>query len=244
VSIFPLTSVSAVAAASSEDPGERERALDAIARAYWKPVYKYLRLRWDLAREDAEDLTQEFFARAARESTFGRYDASVARFRTFLRACVDSTAKNARTSAARSKRGGGHVHLSFSSELTAMSEAELVGITAPPEHQMEEFFRREWMRSIFDLAVRETRNELLGSGKQAHWGVFERYDFAAHGPAGRPTYADLGVELGLPTTQVTNFLALARRTFRRILLDRLREQCATNAEYREEARDLLGTTLI
>jgi DNA-directed RNA polymerase specialized sigma24 family protein len=244
VSIFPLTSVSAVAAASSDDPSERERALDAIARAYWKPAYKYLRLRWDLAREDAEDLTQEFFARAARESTFARYDASVARFRTFVRACLDSTAKNARASASRIKRGGGHVHLSYSAELAAQGEAELAGIAAPAEDAVEEFFRREWMRSLFEVAVRETRDELLGTGRAAHWRIFERYDLAAPGVADRPTYAELGAEIGVPTTQVTNFLALARRTFRRILLDRLREQCATNAEYRDEARDILGTALV
>jgi DNA-directed RNA polymerase specialized sigma24 family protein len=244
VSIFPLTSVSAVAAAASDDPCVRERALDAIARAYWKPAYKYLRLRWDLAREDAEDLTQEFFARAARESTFARYDASVARFRTFVRSCLDSTAKNARTSASRIKRGGGHVHVRFPAELAAEGEAELVGAAAPTEDGLEEFFRREWMRSLFELAVRDTHNELLGADRRAHWRIFERYDLRDNGTAERPTYAELGTELRLPTTQVTNFLAVARRTFRRILLDRLREQCASNAEYRAEARDILGTTFI
>jgi DNA-directed RNA polymerase specialized sigma24 family protein len=246
VSIFPLTSVSAVAAAASDDAAVRERAVETIARAYWKPAYKYLRVRWSLPREDAEDLTQDFFARAARDATFARYDASAARFRTFVRACLDSTAKNAHTAAGRLKRGANAPHFSLSDDEFVRGEAELAGAAPPADDMLDEFFRREWLRSLFELAIHETRDELLGSGKHAHWTIFERYDLydlAAHAPGERPTYGELATELDLPATQVTNFLAAARRLFRRVLLDRLRDQCATNAEYREEARELLGSTI-
>jgi DNA-directed RNA polymerase specialized sigma24 family protein len=240
VSIFPLTSVSAIAGAASDDESLRERALESIARAYWKPAYKYLRLRWNLGREDAEDLTQEFFARAARESTFSHYDASIARFRTFVRVCLDSTAKNARIAGGRLKRGGGMTRV----DAFAEGEAELAGLAAPADDEADDFFRREWLRRLFELAVTETRDELFAAGKQTHWAIFERYDLTAHASSARPTYAELGAELRVPPTQVTNFLALARRTFRRILLDRLREQCASNAEYRHEARELLGHAVV
>jgi RNA polymerase sigma factor (sigma-70 family) len=240
VPIFPLTSVSAILGAASDDESLRERALESIARAYWKPVYKYLRLRWNLGREDAEDLTQEFFARAARESTFSRYDASIARFRTFVRACLDSMAKNGRIAGARLKRGGQVTLI----DAFAEGEAELTGLAAPTDEEADDFFRREWLRSVFELAVSQTRDELRAAGKQTHWTIFERYDLTAHPSGARPTYGELGAALGVPPTQVTNFLALARRTFRRILLDRLREQCASNAEYRHEARELLGHAVL
>ena len=56
----------------------------------------------------------------------------------------------------------------------------------------------------------------------------------------RPTYAALARDLGLTATEVTNELAWARRSFRAIVLDILRGLCATDEEFRAEARDLLG----
>ena len=50
-------------AARSAEPEERQRALEILIAAYWKPVYKYIRLRWDKDNEQAQDLTQEFFLR-------------------------------------------------------------------------------------------------------------------------------------------------------------------------------------
>ena len=82
---FPATRWSAVLAARSDDPQERSRALDAILAAYWKPIYKYLRIRWDKSNEDAKDLTQEFFARLIEKEYLADFDPSKARLRTFLR---------------------------------------------------------------------------------------------------------------------------------------------------------------
>jgi hypothetical protein len=75
-----------------------------------------------------------------------------------------------------------------------------------------------------------------------HFALFQRYDVEGPGNPARPTYADLAAGFGLPATQVTNFLALARREFRSIVLDQVRELSASDAEFREEARDLLGWT--
>ena len=59
---FPATRWSIIAGVRSEDRAERTRALDTLCEAYWKPVYKYVRLRWNRAAPDAQDLTQGFFA--------------------------------------------------------------------------------------------------------------------------------------------------------------------------------------
>jgi hypothetical protein len=59
----------------------------------------------------------------------------------------------------------------------------------------------------------------------------------------RPTYAQLAVELRLPVTQVTNYLAAARRELRALVLSRLRDLCASDTEFRDEARELLGRAL-
>ncbi len=232
-SSFPPTRDSIIAAAASDDVIVRERALEAIAAAYRRPVYKYLRLRWRMEREDAEDHTQDFFAQALERELFARFDPSLARFRTYLRTCVDSSAKNAAKAANRQKRGGGAMHLAldFSS-----AEGELRGVAIPDERDADDFFRREWLRSLFSLAVDDLRAHCAEHGKQTHFALFERYDLGAE----RETYAELGVAMGIAATQVTNYLAFARRQFRAMLLARLRSLCGSDAEFREEARELLG----
>ena len=79
---FPATRPSAVLAAQSADATERERGLAALAEAYWKPVYKYLRVRFRESNADAEDLTQGFFARALEKDFFDGYDSARGSFRT------------------------------------------------------------------------------------------------------------------------------------------------------------------
>ena len=71
-----------------------------------------------------------------------------------------------------------------------------------------------------------------------HLQLFERYDLENSDP--KPSYADLAKEFGLPPTDVTNYLAFARREFRRCVLDQLREMTASEEEFRREARVLLG----
>jgi DNA-directed RNA polymerase specialized sigma24 family protein len=103
---FPVTRRSAVIAAGSSDRAERQRALEILVAAYWKPVYKYIRIKWKKSDEDAQDLTQGFFAKAIEKDFFQGYDPAKARFRTFLRTCLDAFAANEDTAARRIKRGG------------------------------------------------------------------------------------------------------------------------------------------
>ncbi|MDQ6831232.1 MAG: sigma-70 family RNA polymerase sigma factor [Gemmatimonadota bacterium] len=207
--------------------------MESIAVAYWRPVYKYLRLRWRMEREDAEDLTQDFFAQAISRELFARFDPSVARFRTYLRACVDSSTKNSVKANSRQKRGGGAVHLALD---FVRAEGELSGVDVPDERDLDDFFRREWLRSLFSLAVEDLRAHCATRGKETHFALFARYDLGAD----RETYAELGAKMGVSATQVTNHLPFARRQFRTLLLHRLRSLCGSDAEFREEARELLG----
>jgi RNA polymerase sigma factor (sigma-70 family) len=234
---FPATRHSILAAARSADADERRRAFDVLVASYWKPVYKYLRLRWRASPEDAEDLTQGFFARAFEKGFFDRFDPARARFRTYLRTCLDGHAGNARVAARRLKRGGATQTLSLD---FASAEGELYRQPVAPGADMEEYFHREWVRSVFEMAVDALRGRAEARGRATAFEVFRRYDLDdAEGPD-RPTYSELGRTLGLPATQVTNHLAAMRRQFRTLVLEALRAQCASDGEFRAEARALLG----
>lgn len=231
---FPATRLSVLRDITSPLGERRAAALEALAEAYWRPVYKYLRLRWNAGADEAQDVTQGFFARALEKDFFARYDPGRARFRTFLRACLDGFVSNEWAAARRLKRGGGAITLSLD---FAAAEAELP--LATPEADPEEMFRREWVRGLFAAAVQALRERFHAAGKALHFRLFERYDLDPP-PEGRPSYAELAREFDIPVTQVTNHLAAARREFRRLVLERLRALVGSDEEFRAEARDLLG----
>lgn len=235
---FPATRHSAVRDARSPDPETRRRGFDALCAAYWRAVYKHLRFQ-GTSREDAEDLTQGFFARAYEKAFFDAYDPARSRFRTFLRVCLDGFVANERAAAHALKRGGGRPLLSLDFD---GAEGELSRVASAAAADPDEAFRREWVRAIFAQAVEALRERARELRKPQAMLAFERYDLEGPDAVTRPTYADLAQELGLPVTQVTNYLAWARREFRRLALEALAAQCGSEEEFEAEARDLFGAS--
>ena len=232
---FPATRQSIVFAVRSADLEERERAFDALISSYWKPVYKYIRLRWGKDNEQAKDLTQEFFARVLEKGFLDSYDPTRARLRTFLRVCLDRFLSNHEGAAHRLKRGGEilFVPLDFES-----AEGELQHIEPPSPENVEEFFAREWTRSLFSRALERLQQECEAKGKQTHFRLLELYDVDEGGK--ELTYEEVGRRFGLKSSDVTNYLAYARREFRRMILESLREMTGSEEEFRREAQALLG----
>lgn len=236
---FPLTRLSAVAASHSDNAIERTRAFDTLIAAYWKPTYKYIRLKWHKSNEDAKDMTQGFFAQAMEKGFFDRYNPSKARFRTFLRACIDGYAANENKAASRLKRGGDVFHIPLDFE---DAEQELISYGKNAFESLESYFDKEWVRSFFKLVIDELRASLQEQGKTTHFKLFEQYDLAETSQNAL-SYKQLAQQFSLPVSDVINYLALARREFRRIALEQLRALTVTEQEFHEEARSLLGITL-
>lgn len=234
---FPPTRHSVVQALKDTDTTVQRRAADALIAAYWKPVYKYLRLKWNADNEEAKDLTQGFFTSMLERKALERFDPARARFRTYLRTCVDGFASNQRKSASRLKRGGQFQHLSLDFE---SAESEMMVLQVPDGIDADVLFHREWVRSLFSLAVEGLRDWSVETDRDLHFQLFTRYDLDRDDE--RPvTYAELAGEFGIEVTKVTNTLHAVRRRFREILLERLREICSSEQEFQEETRVLLGT---
>ena len=226
-----------VEGARSIDPEERRLAYERVVQAYWKPVYVYLRLRRGASAEDAEDLTQGFFARAFEKGFFESFDPARARFRTFLRTCLDRYAANEQAADRRLKRGGGVAVLSLD---FATAERDLPPLALASGEDADAAFHREWVRAVCVEAVETVRRRCRERGHDQALAVFERCDLSDLADADRPSYAALGAAFGIPVTQVTNLLALARREFRAAMVATLRARTASEAEFEEEARQLLG----
>ena len=236
---FPLTRISVVAAARSQDSAERSRALDTLFAAYWKPIYKYLRLKYSQAPQDAQDLTQGFFAELLERGLLARFDPAKSRLRTYLRVCADSFVLNEIKAASRKKRGGEvtHVALDFSAAEDELRAQTIDPAAIPSPESLEEFFEKEWIRSLFSSAVEELKALCESRGKQKAFALFESYDLDGEENL---SYGDLAAQHGLCATDVNNHLAWARREFRRVAIDRLQALCGSEEEFTREAKALFG----
>lgn len=231
---FPKTDMAVVQGASSDDETLRARAAEDISRLYWPPVYTCLRIQWRLDVDDACDATQEFFSRALTRDLFARYDPSKARFRTWVRLCLDGFMANELKAARREKRGGGRSHL-------PLDEAEALVERYSHEHAArEDLFDREWLRALIASALEALRTQCVATGKDVQFAMLHFCDVESADADSRPTYSALAERFDVPVTQVTNYLAWARRQFRQHALEALRVHSGSAQEFRDDARRYFG----
>jgi hypothetical protein len=237
---FPATRWSVIEAIRGRDLVEQTRALGALFAAYWRPIYKYVRLRWNRPAEDAQDLTQGFFAEVLERDLLAKYDPAKSKLRSYLRMCVDSFVMNQDKAARRQKRGGNapHVALDFQAAENELSDATIDPASIPSPDSLEEFFEKEWVRSLFALAVEDLRKLCSERERDRAFRLFEDYDLSGDTEI---SYEILAAKYGLAVTDVTNGLSWARREFRRIALERLRELCGSDDEFYREARAVFGS---
>ena len=172
---FPETRFSILEQLGSTDDQARNDAFDVLVRAYWQPVYTYLRLRWRLEADDAQDASQSFLTTAWSKGYFEGFDAKKARFRTFLRVCLDRFVQNQQKAEQALKRGGGALKVSLddvalvtekrSEELLALDEAlEKLAAQDPRKAQIVELryfggLTQEETAAFLKLSERTVRRE-------------------------------------------------------------------------------------
>src|SRR3982074_1315866 len=189
--------------------------------------------------EAAEDLTQGFFAELLERELLDKFDAANAGMGVYLSVSVDSFVMNEDKAGRRQKRGGNIAHVAL--DRSAAGD-ELGGTVIDPAkiaspESLEEFFEKEWVRSLFALAFEELRDLCSACERERTFHLFEAYDLQGNE---KISYEQLSNEYGIPVTDVTNALAWARREFRRIALERLRELCGSEEEFHREARAAFG----
>jgi len=214
---FPSTRLSLIEATGS---GLSVDALDQLIALYWKPVYRFIRLKFQKNNEDAKDLTQGFFTSALQREFFSLFDPGKASFRTYLRMAVERYAANQYAAANTQKRGG---NMQFEPV-----EGQLIAGESP-----EFEFEREWRRQLFFLALDDLQAHCEAHGKRVQFSIFQKYDLAE---GARPSYGELAASHGIAETDVTNYLSWARRTLKGFVTERLRSTTADSRELHEEMR--------
>lgn len=235
---FPTTQWSQVLGAQDRTlPGHRDR-LDALLRAYWRPVYLYIRVGWKKSNEDAKDLTQAFLARLLQNGLLASARADGGRFRSYLKQAL----KNFLIDADRAAE----VRRPIEPVLALDGEVEVPAGATP-----EEAFDRQWLSCLMDESIARLERELQAEGKEVYFKVFRSYLLDSDGttlekvstPGGDlqlPTYASVAGRWGVSEFDVRNYLTHCRARLREILKLAVRGTVEDPRDVEEELRSLLN----
>lgn len=234
---FPVTRPSLVEQLAAPDPVARERALVRWAEAYAHPLYKYLRLHHRRSVEEAEELSQAFFTHVLDSTILADFDPARAKFRTWLRLCLDRFLASRAEWEGRKKRGGDRVIESLD---VPAAEAELAQCKSPTQDSPEAIFEREWVRELFSRAVESLERECRQGDAIVDFEIFRKYDLEGQESSPRATYESVAAELDISVSRVTNTLHRMRSRLRSEIEARLAETCGSPEEARAEAREWFG----
>ncbi len=220
-----------LAAARGEEPSRAAAAMTELCRTYWYPLYAFLRRRGHEAHE-AEDLTQEFFARLLGPHFLAAVDRRKGKFRSFLLAALKHFLADQRDRAAAQKRGGGQVVLSLD-----RLDAETRYAREPAQDLTpEKMFEKQWALSVLERVLSRLHDELVAEGKAA---LFEALKDTLTG-AGAGGYAALGGRLGMSEGAVKVAAHRLRRRYRALLREEIAQTVAGPDEVDDEIRYLLA----
>jgi len=186
---LPTTRWTLIHAVSADNPTERRQALEVLARAYWQPVYTYIRT-WRHSPEEAEDLTQSFLADFIERDSFAGLDAEGGRFRSWILAALKNFLIDDHRARTRIKRGGGVVHLSIDRDLGE----EWLGAPQAAGAAPDVIFDRRWVAGILEGSLTQLREQCVKEGKQRN---FEVLVPLIAGMDHRASYADAALALGI-----------------------------------------------
>ena len=229
---FDTTRWSVIAAAGDQLSPMAAAALETLCRAYWYPLYSYVR-RKGLAPADAQDVTQEFFCRLIGKNDLASVDRARGSFRSFLLASINHLLANEWDKARALKRGGGRQILSLNAE-----EAEGRYVQEPAAHDSpEKAFDRRWALTLLDRALALLREEFTAVGKLAQFDLLKIF---LSDVAGDGDYAALAAPLGLEPGGVAVAVHRLRQRYREIVRTEIAQTVATAAELKEEMRHLFA----
>lgn len=230
--VFATTHWSVVLAASHSDDARASEALEQLCRTYWYPLYAHVRRR-GYSSADAEDLTQEFFARLLAKQWLSMADERRGRFRSFLLAAFEHFLAKEWARSHRQKRGGSQLHLSF--DLVAAEE--WYHLEAGREVNPEQFYERQWSLRLLERVRERLRAEVAAAGKAERFVLLERF---LPGEESQLSYAEAADQLDIPEGTFKSEVHRFRRRYGELLREEVSHTVASPEEVDDELRHLIA----
>ena len=219
-----------LAAGGSDQSGAAE-ALEKLCRAYWYPLYVYVRRQ--NSPEDAQDLTQEFFARLLEKNYLAKADRDRGRFRTFLLGSLKNFMVNEWKRAGRLKRGGGLEFLSIDTDVAEHRYAAEPASESNPDAAYEQ----RWAVTLIEQVLTTLRQEY---GAIAKAGLFEELKGFIWGDKSTASYAEIAGALNLTEGTVKVAVHRLRQRFRELLRAEVAHTVAQPDDIDGELRHLIS----
>lgn len=206
-------------------------ALEELCHIYWFPAYAYVR-RHGYAKEDAEDITQGFFAYFLNSCNFSSLNSGQGKFRAFLLASLKNYTSNERERNKAAKRGGGITPLSLDWEEATKRFEIMDEATKTPE----EIFDREWAISLLQTVLTRLRKEWIDKGKETWFNTIEPFLTLNREDM---QYSQASCKLGVSEGNLRVTIHRLRKRYRELLKDEIAQTLSDPSMIDEELRSLL-----
>jgi RNA polymerase sigma-70 factor (ECF subfamily) len=228
---FATTHWSVVMAAGQDDTAA-QNALETLCRAYWYPIYVYVRRKGN-GPDDAQDLTQEFFAQVISKQHLRQADRNKGRFRSFLLAVLDHFLAREWNRAHRQKRGGKFNFIS----LDQQTPEDRYRLEPADNDTPEKKFQRQWALTVLNQAMEKLERECAAHGKE---GLFREVQFILSGDRVGASYAGIGQRLAMGEGAVRVAVHRLRHRYGELLRAEVAQTVGRPEDVDEEMRCLLS----
>lgn len=217
---------------SAGDPASPHAAsaLESLCRAYWYPLYAYVRRRGH-ATPDAQDLTQEFFAQLLHHNWIAHADRHKGRFRSFLLMAMNRFLANEWDKVKTLKRGGDVWLVPLEMDAAESRYTQVPADASTPE----QLFEKQWALALLESVLNQLRDDYVSDGKAV---LFDSLKPCLVGSRELQPYAELAAGLGMTPGAVKTAVSRLRDRYRARLKAEIAHTVASPAEVDEELRHL------
>jgi RNA polymerase sigma factor (sigma-70 family) len=229
---FATTHWSVVLSTGQSNSSQASEALEKLCRTYWPPLYSYVR-RQGYGPEDAQDLTQAFFAKLLEKNFWARADPQKGRFRSFLLTALRQFLADERDRARAAKRGGGVSLISFDEQTG--EEHFLEGLDQKLSGEQQ--FDRQWASTVLEQARARLRQECMASGKS---GLYDRVNLLGDEHDRSVAYAEVAQQLGMSVSAIKSAVSRLRARYGELVREEVAHTVSSPAEVKPEIEYLLS----
>lgn len=230
--MFVTTKWSVVLAAARNDTTKAQGALEKLCRTYWYPLYAYARRRGN-SPEDAQDLTQEFFAQLLEGRVLAAADPNRGRFRSFLLAAMNHFLTDEWKKARAKKRGGGCQILS----LDWAAAEERFDLEPADDSAPDKLFEKHWALALLGEVLHRLECEYQQEGKVD---LFAELKQTLTGSRESQPYAELVAKLGMNESAVKVAVHRLRKRYRELIREEIAGTLDASQDIEEEMRCLFS----